>query len=433
MAAAARANATNDGRPRVLVLGGGFGGIGAARALKDVEADVVLVDRHNYHTFQPLLYQLATDLLEPGVVGHALRDLFHEQPNAAVHQAAVTALDLDRRRAEFDALEPIEYDYLVLALGAEVTFFGTNGAPEHAFPMYTLSDAVRLKEHILERWEAADRDPGLVDDGALNVVVVGGGPTGVESAGALAELYRQSFAKDYPSLPQDKARIVLVEAGPELFAMFKKNLRDYAKKALEKFGVEVLLGEAVSAVEPTRVTLASGTVIEAHTLVWGAGLEANPVAAMLGVDLQKGNRIPVGPDLSVAGHPEVFAVGDVAWITDTKTEDVLPQLGSVALQAGEHAGANVARLISGKDAEPFVYHDKGTMATIGRGAAVMQTARGRTMKGKTAFLAWGAVHLALLSTGEDRVKAMADWTWAGFAHERPGRITVRTDDERRAE
>jgi NADH dehydrogenase len=432
MAAAARANATDASRPQVVVLGGGFGGIGAARALKDVEADVVLVDKHNYHTFQPLLYQLATDLLDTGVVGHALRDLFHEQPNVAVHQATVTGIDLDGRTVQFAEIGPLEYEYLVLAVGAEVTFFGTEGAAEHAFPMYTMADAVRLKEHILERWEAADRDPRLVDDGALNVVVVGGGPTGVESAGALAELYRQSFAKDYPAIPQEKARIVLVEAAPELFAMFKKNLRDYAKKALEKFGVEVLVGEMVSSVEPTRVTLASGTVIPAHTLLWGAGLQANLITGSLGLELEKGNRVPVGPDLAVAGHPEVFAVGDVAWITDTKTGTVLPQLGSVALQAGEHAGASVARRVAGKGAEPFVYHDKGTMATIGRGAAVIQTARGRTIKGKTAALAWGAVHLTLLSTGEDRVKAMADWTWAGFAHERPGRITVRTD-ERRAE
>jgi NADH:ubiquinone reductase (H+-translocating) len=425
-------NGTEATRPRVLILGGGFGGIGAARALKDAEADVVLVDKHDYHTFQPLLYQLATDLLETGVVGHALRDLFHDQPNVTVHQASATGIDLDRRTVEFAEMAPLGYDYLVLAVGAEVTFFGTEGAAEHAFPMYTLPDAVRLKEHILERWEAADRDPSLVDDGALNVVVVGGGPTGVESAGALAELYRHSFAEDYPNVPQEKARIILVEAGPELFTMFKKSLRTYAKKELGKFGVEVMLGEMVSSVEPTRVMLESGTVLEAHTLVWGAGLQANLLAGSLGLELEKGNRIPVEADLSIAGHPEVFGIGDVAWITDSKTGKVLPQLGSVALQAGEQAGANVARRIAGKDTEQFAYHDKGTMATIGRGAAVIQTAHGRTMKGKTAALAWGAVHLTLLSTGEDRAKAMADWTWAGFAHERPGRITVRTDERRTA-
>jgi NADH dehydrogenase len=325
-------------------------------------------------------------------------------------------------------MDPLSYDYLVLGLGAVVNFFGVEGAPEHALPMYTLRDALRLREHIIQKWEGADRDPALVDDGALNVVVVGGGPTGVESIGALAELYKGDFAKDYPQLPHERVRLVLVEASPELFGMFKSDIRKYTKDALEKRGVDVLLGEIVESVSPTRVTLKSGQVLEAHTLVWGAGLQANELAASLGLDLQHGNRIVAQPDLSVAGHPEVFAVGDIAWITDTKTGEVLPQLGSVALQAGERAGENLARVLSGEETEPFEYVDKGTMATIGRGAAVVQFRRGRTMKGKAASLAWGAVHLALLSTGEDRAKAVVDWTWAGFTHERPGRISVRSED-----
>jgi NADH:ubiquinone reductase (H+-translocating) len=417
------------GRPHVLVLGGGFAGIGAARKLKQAEVDVTLGDKHDYHTFQPLLYQVATDLLETSACGHPLRDLFHEQPNAAVHETTVTSIDLASREVRFAEMAPLTYDYLVLGLGAEVDFFGVEGAPEHAFPMYTLADAVRLRDHILQKWEAADRDPALVEDGALNVVVVGGGPTGIESAGALAELYRSNFAKDYPGIPQGEARIILVEAGPTLMAMFRSDIRSYTRKALEKRGVEVLLGEVVASVQPTRVTLKSGTVLEAHTLVWGAGLHASPVVEALGLELQHGHRLPAEPDLSVVGHSEVFAVGDIAWITDTKTGDVLPQLGSVALQAGDHAGENIARLVAGKDTEPFVYHDKGTMATIGRGAAVMQTRGGHTLKGKTASLAWGAVHLALLSTGEDRAKAVVDWTWAGFTHERAGRISVRTDQD----
>jgi NADH:ubiquinone reductase (H+-translocating) len=192
----------------------------------------------------------------------------------------------------------------------------------------------------------------------------------------------------------------------------------------------VLTGEIVASIAPTRVTLKSGKVLDAHTLVWGAGLQASPIVQSVGLALEKGNRIPAEPDLSVAEHPEVFAVGDIAWITDTKTDQVLPQLGSVALQAGERAGENVARLVAGKETEPFAYHDKGTMATIGRGAAVVQFHRGRTMKGKAASLAWGTVHLALLSTGEDRAKAVVAWTWAGFSHKRPGRITVKTDQGR---
>jgi NADH:ubiquinone reductase (H+-translocating) len=411
-------------RPRVLVLGGGFAGVGAARALKKADVDVVIVDKHDYHTFQPLLYQVATSLLEPAEVGHPLRDLFDDQKNARVHVDSVTGIDLAGREVQFAEMKPLAYDYLVLALGAEVNFFGASGAPEHAFPMYTLADAVRLKEHVLKKWEAADKDDSLAEDGGLHIVVVGGGPTGVESAGALAELYNNTFAEDYPDVPREHARITLVEASPQLFGMFKENLREYTKKELEKFGVDVLLGEIVESVEPTRVKLKSGKVLEAHTLVWGAGLKASPLGSELGVELQRGNRISAEPDLSLAGHPEVFPVGDIAWITDTKTDEVLPQLGSVALQAGEQAGENIARLAKGKETEPFSYHDKGTMATIGRGAAVVQLARGRTMTGEAAFLAWGAVHLALLSTGEDRAKALINWTWSGFTHERAARISI---------
>ena len=411
------------------MLGGGFGGVGAARELKDADVDVMLVDRHDYHTFQPLLYQVATDLLETSACGHPLRDLFHDQPNAIVHQATVGGIDLDRREVRFEDMDPLTYDYLVVALGAGVNFFGVDGAHQHGFPMYTLADAVRLRDQVLQCWDAADRHPSLIDDGALNVVVVGGGPTGIETAGALAELYRSNFSEDYPAIPQDKARIVLVEAGPALLSMFVPSIRSYTRKALEKRGVEVMLGEVVSSIEPTRVTLKSGTVIDAHTLVWGAGLQASPTSAELGVELQRGGRVPTEPDLRLAGHPEVFVVGDMAWTTDTGTGDVLPQLGSVALQAGKQAGKNIARLTDGKDTEPFAYHDKGTMATIGRYTAVVQTAGGRTLKGKGASLAWGAVHLALLSTGEDRAKAVVDWAWAGFTHERSGRISVRTDTD----
>ena len=411
-------------RPRVVILGGGFAGIGAARALAKSDVDVVVVDKNDYHTFQPLLYQVATGLLEPSAVGHPLRDLFHEQPNARVHLDAVTGIDLAGREVHFAEMKPLTYDYLVLALGAEVNFFGATGAPEHAFPMYTLADAVRLKDHVLEKWEAADKDESLAEDGGLHVVVVGGGPTGVETAGALAELYRDAFAEDYPNISQEHAQITLVEASPQLFAMFKEKLQEYTKGTLEDFGVDVVLGEIVESIEPTRVTLKSGTVLEAHTLVWGAGLQANQLAGELGLELERGNRIEAEPDLSVAGHPEVFAVGDIAWITDAKTHDVLPQLGSVALQAGAKAGENISRLVAGKATEPFKYHDKGTMATIGRGAAVVQLPHGRTMKGETAWLAWGAVHLALLSTGEDRTKALVDWTWSGFTHERAARISV---------
>ena len=416
------------GRPRVVVLGGGFAGIGAVHKLEDADADVVLIDKHDYHTFQPLLYQLATGLLETSAVGHSLRDLVKDQDNATIHMAPVTGIDLESREVRFDGLEPITYDYLVLALGAEVNFFGTVGADEHAFPMYTLSDALRLKNHILGRWEAADRDSALVDDGALTAVVVGGGPTGVETAGALAELYRSNFVKDYPGLPQEKARVVLVEAGDEIFAMFKPNLREYARDALEQRTVEVMTGARVESVATTRVTLASGESIPAHTLVWGAGLQGNGLVRSLGIELERGNRLGVGPDLELPGFPGVFVVGDIAAITDAKTGQVLPQLGSVALQSGEHVGATLTRRIAGKSTKPFKYRDKGTMAAIGRHAAVVQMLGGKTMKGHKAQFAWRTVHLALLPTNEDRAKAIVDWAGSELTHQRVGRITIEEDE-----
>ncbi|MGH3016882.1 MAG: NAD(P)/FAD-dependent oxidoreductase [Gaiellaceae bacterium] len=422
-------SAASPQRPRVVILGGGFAGVGAVQKLKHADADVVLVDRHDYHTFQPLLYQLATGLVETTIVGHSLRDLVHGQDNATIHKAHVKAIDLEARTVQFDELEPLTYDYLVLALGAEVNFFGTEGAAEHAHPMYTLPDAMRLKNHLLERWEAADKDASLVQDGALNVVVVGGGPTGVETAGALAELYRADLAKDYPNFEQEQARIVLVEAGPELFSMFKPNLRAYAMEALNERTVEVMTGERVASVSPTRVTLQSGTVLEAHTLVWGAGLSGNRLVQSLGLELERGNRIGVGPELDLSDHPEVYVVGDIAAITDAKTEQVLPQLGSVALQAGEHVGELISRRIEGKKTKPFKYHDKGTMAAIGRGAAVVQMLGGKTMKGRRATLAWLTVHLALLPTNEDRAKALVDWAGSGLTHVRAGRITVDPDED----
>jgi NADH dehydrogenase len=418
---------TGNGHPRVLILGGGFAGVGAAQKLKKAGAEVVLVDRHDYHTFQPLLYQFATGLIEQTAVGHSLRDLLSRHDNTVIHKASVSKIDLEAREVSFEEIEPISYDYLVLGIGAEVNYFGTAGAPDHAFPMYTLPHALRLKNHVLERWEAADRDPSLIEDGALNIVVVGGGPTGVETAGAVAELYRGNFAKDYPEVDSEDARVILVEAGPELFGMFKPKLRSYAEKALTDRDVEVMTGKQVASVEPTRVALKSGEQLKAHTLVWGAGLQGNALVQSLGIELQRGNRIAVGPDLALPGHPEVYVIGDVAAITDAKTEQVLPQLGSVALQSGEHVGNVISARLAGKEPEPFKYKDKGTMATIGRGAAVVQMLGGRTMTGLKAQAAWGVVHLALLPTNEDRAKAVVDWAGAATTHQRVGRITVEAE------
>ena len=298
------------GKDRVVILGGGFAGVGAAQKLEHADAEVVLVDRHDYHTFQPLLYQLATGLLETT----ASATPFATWLDARQHDRPQGDRDGDRpRRAEvsFEELEPIGYDYLVFGLGAEVNFFGPKARRS------TPSRCTRCRRGPSQGSRARALGGGrpgseLVEDGALNIVVVGGGPTGVETAGALAELYRADFAADYRDVQQDQARVILVEAGPELFPMFKPKLRDYAAKALEKRTVEVMTGTKVASISPTRVTLESGEVLKAHTLVWGAGLQGNELVQSLALELARGNRIAVGADLQLPGHPEVYVVGDIA-------------------------------------------------------------------------------------------------------------------------
>ena len=295
--------------------------------------------------------------------------------------------------------------------------------------MYTLADAVRLKDHVLERWEAADRDPELVDDGALNVVVVGGGPTGRrERRARWPSSTAANFAKDYPDVPQEQARLILVEAGPALFAMFKQDIRDYTRGRSRSGRVEVMIGEAVEVGHADAGHAEVGRGAQgAHARLGRRARRRARSSASLGLELRA--RRPDRRRARARRCPAIRRSSPSATSPGSPTRrrgQVLPQLGSVALQAGEHAGENIARRVAGKETKPFVYKDKGTMATIGRGAAVVQFLGGRTMKGKAATLAWGAVHLALLSTGEDRAKAVVDWTWAGFTHERSADVRPRT-------
>ncbi len=415
--------------PHVVILGCGFAGLGASQKLKDAPVKITIIDQNNYHTFLPLLYQLATDELSTNEVGFPIREVMHRQDNAIFHQAKVTGVDLANKQVQLEGMEPIPYDYLVVGLGAVVNFFGTKGAQEHAFPLYTLRDALRLKEHILKTLEATDKNPALIDDGTLTFCVVGGGATGVETAGALAELLHAVAEKDYPNLPiKQKGLVILFEMGPHLLAPFKPNLQNYAKKVLEKLGVAVRLGEGVTEIGPTSITLKSGEVVKTHTLVWGAGIQAHPLAKSLGVEQVRGGRIPVNLDLSLKDHPEVFVVGDIALITDAKTNEQLPQLGSVAQQAGRHVGENIHRLVKGEKVEPFKYLDKGTMATVGRGAAVVEMPGHGTMTGHAAWLAWLGVHMALLSGGEEKSTTIVDWGWNIMTKKRGKRIVVTDED-----
>jgi NADH:ubiquinone reductase (H+-translocating) len=412
----------------VVILGAGFGGIGALKKLRDADVRVTIVDKRDYHTFQPLLYQVATDELGPTEVGFPIRELLHGHKNITYHQAVVKSVDLAKEQVVMEGADPIPYDYLVLALGAMVNFFRTPGADQYAFPLYTMEDAIRLKEHILKIFEAVDKNPELLDDGALNFCVVGGGATGVELAGALVELYRAELKEDYPNLPVDDGQVLLYEHSPQLLGTFAPKLESYARKALEERGVKVHTGTGVAKIGPASIDLSTGATVKTHTTVWAAGLQANPIVSSLGVELVHGGRIPVGPDLQVKGHPGVFAIGDIAAMTDGKTGQVLPGLGATALQAGRHVGETIKCLLDGKQPKPFEYFNKGMMAQVGRGAAVVELPTGGRMTGHLAWLAWLGVHLALLNGAEEKAGVIVDWGWNLLTHKRGKRIILSDED-----
>ena len=291
-----------------------------------------------------------------------------------------------------------------------------------------MEDAIRLTTHILTMFESVDKNPMLIDDGALTFCIVGGGPTGVELAGALAELVHADLAEDYPNLPMEKAKLVLYEQAPNLLGPFHPKLQAYARKALEERGVEVHTGTGVRKVEATNIGLSTGETVRTHTLVWAAGLQASPVVSSLGVELVHGGRVPVGLDLQLKDHPGVFAIGDIAAMADGKTGKLLPGLGATALQAGRHAGATIKRLLDGKQPEPFQYFNKGTMAQVGRGAAVVELPTGGTLTGHVAWLAWLGVHLSLLNGAEEKSSVFVDWGWNVLTRKRGKRIILSDED-----
>jgi NADH:ubiquinone reductase (H+-translocating) len=342
--------------PHVVILGAGFGGIGALKKLRDAGVRITFIDKHDYHSFQPLLYQVATLELTPEQVGFPIRNLLHNHENVTFHQSVVTSIDPAKKQVITDSVAPLNYDYLVLALGAVVNFFQTPGAEQYAFPLYTMNDAIRLKEQVLKTFEAVEKNPSLIDEGALNFCVVGGGATGVEVCGALADLLHTQMKEDYPNLPVDRAQVLLYEHAPHLLGPFKPELQNYARMTLEERGVKVHTGTGVRKIGPASIELANGETVKTHTLIWAAGLKANPIVQALGVELGHGGRIPVGPYLQVKDHPEVFAMGDIAVMTDGETGKPLPGLGAAALQAGYHVGETIKRLVEGKTPESFKYY-----------------------------------------------------------------------------
>ncbi len=409
-------------RPHVVIVGAGFGGLAVARALDKLPVEVTLVDRQNFTTFQPLLYQVATSGLNAADVAHPIRGLFHRQRNLHVLRGEAVGVDWDARLLHLHDERDVPFDHLVVATGAVATWFGVPGAAQHATPLYTLDDAVRVRNHVLERFEAADADPDLIDRGELNFVVVGGGPTGVETAGALAELFSVVFKRDYPALGVGRARVVLVEARDALLAPFHGSSQRAALDTLRARQVEVRLDETVAEVTADHVRFASGEVLPSRTVIWAAGVTANPVAAALGLPTTRGGRVVVGPDLRVDGHSDVWALGDVAAAPEHRGDGVLPQLAPVAMQSGGHVARQIGRVLEGKPTQPFRFRDKGTMATIGRRSAVAELPGRIRLRGTPAWFAWLGLHLLYLAGLRNRLSVLLNWAWGYFTWDRGPRI-----------
>ena len=400
---------------RVVIVGGGFAGVACARKLaSDKDFHVTLIDKNDYHQFQPLLYQVATSMLAAHDIAYPLRKIAAEFDEFDTKRAEVVSIDPVARTVTTRRGETYAGDYLVLAAGSQPNFFGTPGA-DHAFPLYSLDDADRLKTRIIQAFEEADSDLRLVDEGAIDFVVVGGGPTGVEVAGALSEMINTTMVHEFPALAP-RAKVHLVDHGKELLKMFADKGHAYAARVLEKDGVELLLGTGVKAIGPGHVTLSDGSTIKTRCVIWGGGLMAAPIAGAAGLPQGRGGRIDVQPDFTVAGFPGVLVIGDIANIP-AKDGKTYPQLGSVALQSGSWAAKTILADRARKTAKPFSYLDKGTMAMIGRGAAVAQV-RGVELHGKLAFTAWLGVHAALMTGGSNRVGAFKSWAQDYFGKDR---------------
>ncbi|WP_404479025.1 NAD(P)/FAD-dependent oxidoreductase [Novosphingobium sp. BL-52-GroH] len=408
-------------RPTIVIVGAGFGGMAAARALRGVEADVTLVDRTNHHLFQPLLYQVATAALSPADIATASRVLLRGQDNATVLMAQVEAVDADRRRVRLSDGRELPYDYLVLATGAGYSFFGHDDWARHARVLKSIDDALDIRAMLLSAFEQAEQcDDAAVARRLLTFVVVGAGPTGVELAGTIAELTRTTLVRDFRHIDPRSARIILCEGGPRVLAAFPEKLSTYAGEALTSLGVEVKLGMPVDSIDAKGITV-GGERIDAETVLWCAGTQARPAARWLGAEAARNGAVRVNGDCSVPGRPEIFVIGDTASF-DHGQERALPGLAPVAKQQGGYVGRLLkARIGRRPDLPPFRYRDLGTMAVIGRSRAVAHLGR-LQLTGFVAWLAWSLVHLMLLVDFRSRLMVYANWSWAWFTYGRGARL-----------
>jgi len=400
---------------RVVVVGAGFAGLSAARALIGKPVEVTVVDQRNFHTFQPLLYEVATAGLDSGDVAYPIRVIFGKAANVSFRMDRVTGVDWDRSEVLLDGPAPLPFDSLIVASGATAKFFGIPGASDHSFPLYTLTDARRLRDHILRRLEDVDAHPeGAAARGALTFVVVGGGPTGVEVAGALAELLDVAVKHDGFHFDRSAGRIILVDALDRLLTPFRQSAADYAATTLAGRGVELRLGQLVKAVHDDDVELEDGTVIPTRTVVWAGGVTVeNTVAGDIGLATGPNGRLVVRPDLTVEGHDDVYAVGDAAAVLWGPGDGaaVCPQVAQVAIQSGGHAARQILARLGGEERRPFAYKDKGIMATIGRRAAITQFRSGRVVRGTLGWMAWLALHLVYLVGFRNKIVVFVNWSW----------------------
>jgi NADH dehydrogenase len=406
--------------PTVLVVGGGFGGLYAARALARHPLRVVLIDRVNYHLFQPLLYQVATAALSPGDIAEPLRAILRNYANVEVLLGEVTSIDTQARRVKLADADELAYDYLVLATGGGHSYFGHPEWEPLAPGLKSLEDALEIRRRILLAFELAERETDPARRQALlTFVVVGGGPTGVELAGAIAEIARHTVSRDFRRFDPRQSRVILLERSDRVLEQYPPDLSRSAEQALERLGVDVRTGKG--ATDVTAESVRSGDeVIPTHTTLWAAGVQASPLGRQLGVEVDRSGRVPVQPDLSVPGHPEVLVIGDLASVRGSHGK-MLPGIAPVAIQEGNAAADTIWRSVQGKPRRRFHYFDRGTMATIGRAAAVAEI-RALHLSGLPAWIAWLVVHIFFLIGFENRMLVLVQWAWSYVSYERGARL-----------
>jgi NADH:ubiquinone reductase (H+-translocating) len=412
----------NDWRsgPRVVIIGGGFGGLYCARAMAREPVRITLVDRKNHHVFQPLLYQVATAALSPGDIASPIRSILHGFENVEVLLGEVVAFELDARQVELKDGGRLPYDYLVVAAGAQHSYFGHDQWEPMAPGLKSIEDALEIRRRILLAYEVAERQAALGrEPGPLNFVVVGGGPTGVEMAGAIAEIAARTLVKDFRLIQTRHSRVLLLEGGPRVLPAYPEDLSRKAVEQLERLGVEVRTSAMVTGVEKNQIRVGD-QAIPATVTVWAAGVAASGLGPMLSAETDRAGRIPVGKDCSLPQHPEVFVIGDQALFKDEHGKP-LPGVAQVAIQQGRAVAKNIGREIKGQPRQPFRYEDLGNLATIGRAAAVADIF-GIHLSGLIAWLVWLFVHILWLIGFRNRLLVMVNWTWAYFASQRGPRL-----------